>query len=92
MSFTITRQVEIDPQLQSTERGGGSSLGELLGTAVAGRVIGNLFTPRRKKTEEEKVKEAEKKQQKREDRERRKLEREEQKQRRREERKNKKNG
>ena len=52
MSFTFTRQIKVDPQLKSNELGmggSGSSLGELLGTALAGRIVGNLMTPSSKK-------------------------------------------
>ena len=55
MSFTITRQIKVDPQLKSNETGmggSGSSLGELLGTALAGRIVGNLTKPRSKKKQD----------------------------------------
>ena len=52
MSFTVTRQIKIDKAPQSNPSGGRASLGELLGVAVAGQVIGKMLTPKQKKSEE----------------------------------------
>ena len=49
MSFTVTRQIKIDKAQQSNPSGGRATLGELLGSAVAGQVIGKMMTPKSKK-------------------------------------------